>query len=627
MNDLSPPWRAIARLLGVFVILSLGISSSAQADIPITPERAAIYWFKDTGTDPGFDLIALTSPEFAAAPEINRDAIRQSIEEELQTAFAAADVSDDIYTIRINTRLSEFDPRAGGFFLALFSGNSYIPLQLRDNRNARGAFNGQYELHFLNNPDFFFWPTNQETAQGLMASAGREPRAVVEFRVQPIAGQVVPPATDVARRIWGRVLEARVEIGTQVPFSRQVEPVAPADMSLARAQALDIITNPDDLTMGMLWHKIVGGPEPDWAAMVRNSESLRRADVFARDAVEAALIADARAYYDRIDPNKALRLTLNADVGPYDVSKAEFPISLGGAVRYNSSFPFVPYPDDAERAAKRNAGKSFVVPDGSGFTDFNMTFENGRELPGFAADQELARIVGLNLRGQAEIVVRPVAAEIKENRSATDEVKILHTRIEQIRVVDPRSGKLLHRAAYPRFEGQIELRKTKPEAETFQGVDPYTVEIRGLKLGMTEAEAVAVGEEVFGRVRYIEDSPALIRLFGQNGERAALYLDTDRNVKTINYVRTWSDDVAQPVMDAVLERYGRPAQMTEMRLDPMTRSDKEANFAWTTNASSIGGFTGRVWFWSSQKETKLYLDLEDRRRPTFEKADPVISLD
>ncbi len=622
----APRWVLATALTFVSALAAL-LGPAAAAEVPATPERVAAYWFKETGTDPRFDLIALTSGEYASAPEINRQAVRQSIETELNAAYAAIDVSDDIYVLRINGRLSEYDPRAGGFFLGLFSGNSYIPLGLRDDRNARGAFNGQYELHFLNNPDFYFWPETLERAQGLMASAGREPRVVVEFRVQPIAGQVVPPGSGVARKVWGRIIDARLEMGTQVPYSRSVAPVTPQEMATARAQALDIITNPDDLTMAMLWHKIVDGPEPDWAAMVKNTDAMRRADIFARDEVEAALVADARAYYDRIDPSRAIRLTVNADVGPYDQANAEYPIAMGGAVRYSSGFPFVAYPDDAARAAKRNAGRSFALPGTRGTTEFNMGFENGLELPGFPADQELARTIGLDLRGQAEVVVRPVAAEVIENRSGTDAQKVLHTRIEQIRVTDPRSGKLLHQAAFPRFEGDIEVRFRQPEPETFQGVDPYTVDLRGLRLGMTEAEAVAVAEEVFGDVRYMTDPPSMIRAFGDNREQVKIILDMDRNVKALNYIRTWSDDVAQPVMDAVLTRYGRPERLQDMRLDPMTRSDKEANFAWTTNAGSIGGFTGRVWFWSSQKETKLYLDLEDRRRPTYEEAAPVISLD
>ncbi|MEL6450804.1 MAG: hypothetical protein AAFQ19_06055 [Pseudomonadota bacterium] len=623
----APVMRHAYVLLLACLCAALALKPASGADVPATPERAALFWYKDTGTNPGFDLIALTSGEFRSAPEINRDAIRQSIEQELNSAFAAVDVSEDVFVLRINARMSEYDPREGGFFLNLFSGNSYIPLELRDDRNARGAFNGKYELHFLNNPDFYFWQTDQDTAQGIMASAGREPRVVVEFRVQPIAGQIVPPGSGVPRRVWGRVIEASVEIGAQTPFSRQVPPVPPGELLAARAQALDIITNPDDLTMAMLWHKIVDGPEPDWAKMVRDTDAMRRADVFARDAVEAELIADARAYYNRINPAQAFRLTLNADVGPYDMANAVFPISLGGAVRYDSSFPFVAYPDDAARAAKRNAGKAFVVPGTRGVTDFRMVFENGNDLPGFEADQDLARLLGLNLRGQAEVVVRPVAVEVIENRNGTDAEKFLHTRIEQIRVIDGRSGKLLHKAAYPRFDGQIEQRFRTPEPEAFQGTDPYSVDIRGLKLGMSEAEAVAVAEDVFGDVRYMKDPPSMIRAFGDNRERVAIVLDMDRNVKAINYVRTWSDDLAQPVLDAAVTRYGQPARMRDLRIDPLTRSDKEANFSWTTNADRIGGFTGRVWFWSSQNETKLYLDLEDRRRPTYEEAAPVISLD
>lgn len=241
--------------------------------------------------------------------------------------------------------------------------------------------------------------------------------------------------------------------------------------------------------------------------------------------------------------------------------------------------------------------------------------------------KELARIIGSNLRGQAEIVVRPVAAEVVVSRAGTEAEQFLRTRIEQIRVIDGRTGKLLHRAAYPRFEGQIERTFREPEPENFQGVDPYTVEVRGLRLGISEKEAVAIVEDTFGDVRYMSDRPSMIRAFGQNGERIAIILDMDRNVKALNYTLTWQDEVAEQVRDATITRFRRPERMSDLRLDPMTRADKKANFAWTTNADRIGGFTGRVWYWSSQKETKIYLDFEDRRKPTFEAPKPLISLD
>ncbi len=609
------------------LVIAFGAPGARAADMPVSPQRLALFWHKDTGTDPRFDLIALTSNEYARAPEIDRPAIRQRIETELQDAYAAIDTAQDIYTLRINARLSEYDPRAGGFFLDLFSGNSFIPLDLRDPRNARGAFDGGYELHFLNAPDFYFWPEEVTQAQRLMGDAGREPRVIVDFRVQPIAGQLVPPGAGAARRVWGRVIEARVEIGAATSFQRAAAPVEAADLSAARSQALDIISNPDDLTMAMLWHKIVDGPEPDWKRLVAGSDTLRRADVFARDEVEAALIADARAYYDRIDPSRALRLTVNAEVGPYDRDNAQYPIALRGAVAYRSDFPHVAYPDDAERAARRNAGGGIAAPYGNETTKFGMVFENGTDLPGFPADEELARAIGLNLGGRAEVVVRPVAAETIENRRGTQAEKLLRTRIEQIRVTDPRSGKLLHSAVYPRFDGEIAVLQSQPPAETFEGVDPYGVDLRGLRLGMTEDEAVAAAQQNFGDVRHMKDPPSMIRAFGDNREQVAIILDTDRKVKALNYVRTWKDDVAEQVLEAALTRYGRPETMGRLTLDPLTRSDRDIDLVWTTNARRVGGFTGRVWYWSSQKETKLYLNLEDKARPTYEPAAPVITLE
>jgi|AACY02.2.fsa_nt_gi hypothetical protein len=106
------------RILAGLLLGLLGLTEASlaeAADVPLTPERAALFWFKDTGTDPGFDLIALTSQEFSSAPEINRNAIRQSIVKELSTAYDAVDIADDIYMVRINARLSEYDPREGGF--------------------------------------------------------------------------------------------------------------------------------------------------------------------------------------------------------------------------------------------------------------------------------------------------------------------------------------------------------------------------------------------------------------------------------------------------------------------------------------------------------------------------------
>jgi len=608
---------------------ALSIVPGHAAEVPADPRRAALFWHQETGVQPRFDLIALTSNTYAAAAEIDRPAILQTQVARMEADMASLDITDDIYVLRIRSRLSEYDPREGGFFDSLFAGASHIPLQLRgssftEDNFAGRALDGNYELHFLNAPDFHFWPESEDKARAIMASAGREPSVVVEFRFQPITAQPAPPVPDASRRIYGRVLSATVEDerGTSL-FSRSVDPVAPADMPAARAAARDVMASPDDLTMAMLWHKIVDGPTPDWARLVSQDPTLQRADIFARDAVEEVLIAQAQEYYDRIDPSRAFRLTVNADVGPYDMATGMFPITMGGVVRYGHNFPFVVYADDAERHSRSN--RSFRLPDD--ITRFGLAFENGDALEGFPADQDLARAIGLNLRGMAEVVVRPVKAETVENRSGTDAEKFLLARIEAIRVTERGSGKMLHEATYPRYDGPVEIALRTPAPETYQGVNPYDVEIRGLTLGMSEAEFTAAAQATFGAAGPNREDPARIQFRGGANERGYAILDMDRNVKAISYVRSWDGSLAQPVYEATITKYGVPGRGSEVSTDPLTRRDQEALMQWTTNSQRVGGFTGRVWYWDYQEETTLYLDLEDRSKETFAPPPAVISLD
>ncbi|MGS4945511.1 hypothetical protein ACVDG3_08530 [Meridianimarinicoccus sp. RP-17] len=615
-------------IIAVFAALLAAVQARA-ADVQADPRRAALFWHQETGVQPRFDLIALTSETYARAAEIDRPGILQSQVARMEADVASIDITDDIYVLRIRSRLSEYDPREGGFFDSLFAGASYIPLPLEGNpftedNFAGRALDGNYELHFLNAPDFHFWPESEDKARAIMASAGREPSVVVEFRLQPIAAQPAPPVRDATRRIYGRVLSAQVEDDRGNPlFSRSVDPVAAADMPAARAAARDVMASPDDLTMAMLWHKIVDGPTPDWARLVSQDPVLGRADIFARDAVEQVLIAQAQDYYARIDPARAFRLTVNADVGPYDMATGVFPITMGGVVRYEHDFPFVAYPDDVERRSRSQQ----VIRAPERTTHFGLAFENGDALEGFPADQDTARAIGLNLRGMAEVVVRPVKAETVENRLGTDAEKFLLARIEAIRVTEGNSGKLLHEATYPRYVGPVEIALRTPAPETFEGVDPYDVEIRGLTLGMSEAEFTAAAQAVFGAAGPDSEDPARIRFRGGANERGYAVLDMDRNVKAISYVRSWEGSLAQPVYEATITKYGVPGRGSEVRTDPLTRSDQEALMHWTTNSQRVGGFTGRVWYWDYQEETTLYLDLEDRSKDTFAPPPAVISLD
>ncbi|MBI1261693.1 MAG: hypothetical protein GC184_08200 [Rhizobiales bacterium] len=602
------------------------------ADVPAEYNRVAKWWHQETGVAPRYDIVALTSQTYASAVEIDRAQIMKTMMDRMRADVDSLDVSDDVYVIRIRTQLSEYDPREGGFFASLFSGASFIPIQSPnlsaepDKGFAGGALGDGYELHFLNAPDFYFYPASEDQGRSLMQQGGRNPNVIIEFRLQPIAAEMAPPGAE-SRRIYGRVIEAKIELNKAIVFTRSVAPVAPADMAAARKETLAVIRNPDDLTMAMMWHKIVDGPEPDWAQLVAGDRYLQRADVFARDEVEQSLIAQSKAYYDRLDPETPFRFTVNANVGPYDVAAQKFPIELGGTVVYRHMFPFKYYADDAERAAIiSQTGPGFALPV-SAFTEFRLAFDNGTELEGFHADQETARAIGLNLQGQAEVAVRSMRAETWESRDRRKADKYLVTRIEGLRVTDPTSGKLLYETTLEPYRGPIEVTQHKPEAEGFEGVEPYSVEIRGLKLGMSEAEFMAAAKSTFGAVGPDKESPAKLRYRGDNNERGYVILDQDRNVKAISYVRSWKGEQTQPVYEATIKKYGVPGAGFLPRNDPRKMRDMEAEMKWTTNAARVGGFTGRVWYWDYQKETTLYLDLEDRRKANFEPPKPTISLE
>lgn len=602
------------------------------ATVPADYGRIATWWHRETGVEPRYDLVALTSQTYARAAEIDRPRIMETMIERMRGDVAALDVSDDIYVLRIRTNLSEYDPREGGFFNSLFSGAAYIPIENPqryaepDKAFAGGALGDMYELHFLNAPEFYLWPASEDKARSIMQQAGRNPNVVVEFLLQPIAAELSPPRAQ-ARRVYGRILSARVEIGNAEAFARSVEPVAAADMPGVRAEALSVLRNPDDLTMAMVWHKIVDGPSPDWARMVSTDPILQKADVFARDDVEAVLIDQAKNYYDRIDPQTPFRFTVNADVGPYDMTAGEFPIRIEGTVGYADDFPYRAYPDDAARFERTKHMRSPIGDPSRRITEVQLAFENGGDLPGFPADRDLARAIGMNLRGQAEVTVRPVRAETWVSRDEFKWIKYLVTRIEGLRVTESASGKLLHEAAFEPYQGPIDVTERRQAAEGFEGVDPYTVEIRGLKLGMDEEGFTVAAREIFGAAGPDRENPAKILFRGGQGESGSALLDQERTVKSISYVRKWDGELTQAVYDATVTKYGVPGRAIEPRLDPRKRGDREAEMQWTTNAQRVGGFTGRVWYWEYQDQTTLFLDLEDRSRATYEKPAQTISLD
>lgn len=619
----------------LFLFFSLNtFQANAQSAAPIEadPDRIALLWHQITGSEPNIDRFVRAGNDYISAQEIDRDQIYADNVRKITGDLSSIRPDADTYVIRIGSQMSAYDPRAGGFFLPLFSGTSFVPIKVNGRTKygqnktfAQGILAGTYQLHFINPDEYVFWPMAEAQARAFMAKVGQRPRITARFVFDPLAAPAIPYIDGSDKRIFGQVTKVELLDSRNTVLTTRTTAM-PTQAAKALGERIRLKPSQDE--MAMLWHKIVGASELDKEYLFNK----RRSQVSVRYSPE-----DQEAYFNRfyagLDAAQPFTMLVAAEFGGYDASAGEFPLRIDEPIEYKSAFPGERYSDDQLRKDKREAGRrkaSFTIPRNIAYTKFSVDYDNEAGIGGLKTDPagaaRLRADPSRSYKASAQLTVVPIKAETLENFEKTSARKVLHTRIAKARIFDKATGQLLMEktfdvAALPRVPHE-----TVPEGQPdFDGLDPYTIDFRGIKLGMTEAQMRAAAG-YFREVRTSPKfSPGYMKLFAKGGESLGVTFCTDEKICSMSYSRRWQDEVVRDVYDATIEKYGAPVS-GRAPYDTRGRGEaREASMDWTRNFRRVGGVEGSISLVAGT--TYLKISAVDKNKTRKTKAKPKISLD
>lgn len=622
---------SIGALVMLSVLTPLARAQKTDAIDP-DPQHVALLWHVLSGTQPNIDAFVRLSSAYRSAQEIDRERVYSDMTAKINADLQSLAPQKDTYVIRIGSAMSAYDPRAGGFFLPLFSGASYVPIQNdRYGRNtnrkgfAQNILTGDYQLHFINPDEYVFWPMAEAEARAFMSKVGSRPNITARFEFRPIAAPAIPYVDQSPRRIYGHVTKVDLLDRRNSILKTRVTDLPEAAV---RDQVASVRFKPSPDSLAMAWHKIVGGPQFNADALFRG---IRNNDKYTKEDAAAYL----QRYMDELDPAQPFTMLVAAEFSGYDVAAGEFPLTIDEPITYKSGFPGIEYRDDAEREAKRTAGKrkpAFRLPEETIFTQFDVDYANEQEIGGLKTDaQGAARLrpdPSRSYKAQAQLTVVPIKAETQVNFEGTRARKVLHTRIAKARIFDKATGQLLMEKDFGPAVAQAAIaHEVVPEGTPdFDGLDPYTIDFRGIKLGMTEAQMRAAAKAYFREVRTSPKfAPGYMKLFAEGGENLGVTFCTDAKICSMAYGRRWQEPVVSDVYDATVEKYGEPVGGRKP-YDPSGRSTaREASMTWTRNYRRVGGVEGRISLVG--KTTYLKMNAVDKTKTRKTRAKKKISLD
>lgn len=623
-NHFKPVWLAILTL-----ILAQPVVAQQGAPIEADPNRIALLWHQMTDTAPNIETYVRASRAYRAAQEIDREGVYATLAQKISGDLSSMAPQNDTYVIRIGSQMSAYDPRAGGFYLPLFSGSSYVPLKAEDRRTnagkdtfALGILGGQYQLHFINPDEYVFWPMPEAEARAFMAEVGQRPRVTARFVFDPLVAPAIPFISRSDRRIFGHVTKVELLDRRNTVLKTRTTQIS---TQTARAQAERTRLKPSKDVMAMMWHKIVG------------AEELNKESLFGNSKNDRYTFEERAAYFDRfyakLDPTQPFTMLVAAKLDGYNAAAGEFPLKIDEPIEYKSGFPGTSYGDDLARKEKREAGKrkpSFTIPRTPDYTTFSIDYENDAAIGGLKTDPAGAARLRADptqsYGAQAQLTVVPVKAETQENFEKTNARKVLHTKIAKARIFDKATGQLLMEKTFDVAALARVPFETVPEGKPdFDGLDPYSIDFRGIKLGMTEAEMRAAAKAHFREVRTSPKfAPGYMKLFAKSDNLGVTFC-TDNKICSMSYSRRWQDEVVADVYDATIEKYGQPVG-GRAPYDTRGRSTaREASMVWTRNYRRVGGVEGRVSLAAGTTYLKLNAVDKNKTRKTREKKK--ISLD
>lgn len=612
----------------VFTLTEHALAQNSQPIDP-DPNRIALLWYRLSGTPVPTEEFVRQSSAYNRALEIDREQVFATEVEAIERDLSSMRPEEDTYVIRIPSPMTQYDPRSGGFFQPLFSGTSYVPIQAsrygsgRSEPLARGMLAGNYDLFFINPEDYVFWPMSEAEARDFMTKNGSRPKVTAEFHFRPIAAPAKPILDAKGGRVFGVVTKVDLkDRNNNTILSRGIQ-MTEAE---ARQQLSTARFKPSNMVQAMAFHKMMKAPEPDWATAAKK---IQGGQYYSQD----QKIAHMKAFYAALDETQPFTMLVASKFSGYDTADGRFPLLIDQPIEISSAFPYdiYPYAVAAYERDLEKAGRVRLVNKPTG-TRFGVAFSNAGEIQGLDVDPNTATRMradpSRDFAARAQLTVQPVSIEIVESVNGRSVSAQLNTRIAKARIYDKNSGQLLIERDYGlNPPTKVTVTEGREALGDFEGLDPYTIDFRGIKLGMTEAEMREAAKANFREVRTSPKfAPGYMKLFG-SGENLGVTFCQDERICSLRYTRRFKENRVADVYQATIDKYG-PLVGGRKPYDPMGRGrEVEASMQWTSNFSRVGGVKGEISFFRGDKTTTLFMDAIDRSKKRKEKKREAISLD
>jgi len=622
-------------LVGIGSVVNCFAPAFAQTSTPIDPDpnRIAVLWHEMSGTPYPVEEFVRQNGPYRQAVEIDREAVFAREVALINTDIASINPLNDTYVIRISSTLTQYDPRAGGFFLPLFSGRSFVPIKngasmIRyDTRAlARGILAGTYNLMFLNPEDYVLWKMPENEARAIMSKFGSQPRLMAEFHYRPIAATPKHYLDSVGGDVHGVVTKVMLK-------DQRGAIVLERGLKTTQAEAQQIFAQarfkPDSMTQSMVFHKIVEGPEPNWERYLQTNANSQTRRMFS----DEDRISYTKDYYDALDPTQPFVMLVAAKFSGYDPAEGRFALRIDQPIKITSQYPYAMY--DYRAAAyeqeKQKAGRFRMVKEPTG-TSFAIRYNNAGDIAGLDMDPaEAARFradPSRDIKASALLTVQPISVDIVESADGRSTQAYLNTRIAKARIFESRTGQMLIERDFGiNPPADVRVNQEREALGDFDGLDPYTIDFRNIKLGMTEAQMRAASKEYFREVRTSPKfAPGYMKLFGNN-ESLGVTFCTDDRICALRHIRKWKENRVSDIYQATIDKYG-PVVGGRRPYDPMGRGrEMEASMEWTKNYRSRGGVKGNITFFRGDKTTTLFMDAVDKGKQRKKREKEKISLD
>ena len=536
-------WQKSAGLMAADDIAQANQTSGEV--VTVTQHNIETLWYRMQNIKPNFALIAAQSQKVKSANRFDKEQVFDVVMEEAEQQFDELIPNAKRFGGSIQSQLSEYDAINQGFHVSLFSGATYIEGGL-----------------FLDNAaDFAFISMTPEQADTFLDTYGRYPNINVEFEAQPVLPQAKLTRLanlDSEKSILGYLTKVKLTASTggqnQVLTDETREPLTPVQIQeLARSPVtIDRAPHIEDADVVLTWAK-AADIQPSFEAWVTNSQQYRMAaNEFVQQRLYPVLLDERQQFYRQYKA-APFRVRIAARMGEYDFDNQQFEISrvdFTRILKYRDQIAADLFGDVADKDRQ-----------------YELQLTNFADLQYFSASpkeaEELLTQMGSGRDITLDLLVYP-ALGIHNAAWGEKEVRQLQGLITDVRILGQSrwyfdTGRVMSRL----FETTIAVPPSAVQSQVLvekkPHLDPFNVDIKSMRLGMSKDAFETHALQTFGKVDPYRGNSNVLHFTNAGGESGYGYFDKANKLVFLQYYRTLPGrGKTEAVVASVKNKYGTP---------------------------------------------------------------------